>query len=122
MVVYAKLPGGFTIPTPVGSYNPDWAIAFQEGKVKHMYFVAETKGTLEEMKLKSIESENRMRRQVLQRPWHKGSAVPRHLQESRDIHRPYEHGKLGEYEKQRLRLHTTVVEQLTGAKCRFVMV
>ena len=55
MVVYAKLPGGFTISTPVGSYNPDWAIAFQEGKVKHMYFVAETKGTLEEMKLKGIE-------------------------------------------------------------------
>lgn len=55
VVVYAKLPGGFTIPTPVGSYNPDWAIAFQEGKVKHMYFVAETKGTLEEMKLKGIE-------------------------------------------------------------------
>ena len=49
------MPGGFTIPTPVGSYNPDWAIAFQEGKVKHMYFVAETKGTLEEMKLKGIE-------------------------------------------------------------------
>lgn len=55
VVVYAKLPGGFAIPTPVGSYNPDWAIAFQEGKVKHMYFVAETKGTLEEMKLKGIE-------------------------------------------------------------------
>lgn len=55
VVVYAKLPGGFTIPTPVGSYRPDWAIAFQEGKVKHMYFVAETKGTLEEMKLKGIE-------------------------------------------------------------------
>ena len=55
VVVYAKLPGGFTIPTPVGSYNPDWAIAFQEGRVKHMYFVAETKGTLEEMKLKGIE-------------------------------------------------------------------
>lgn len=55
VVVYAKLPGGFAIPTPVGSYNPDWAIAFQEGKVKHMYFVAETKGTLEDMKLKGIE-------------------------------------------------------------------
>ena len=55
VVVYAKLPGGFTIPTPVGSYNPDWAIAFKDGTVKHIYFVAETKGTLEEMKLKGIE-------------------------------------------------------------------
>lgn len=55
VVVYAKLPGGFSIPTPVGSYNPDWAIAFRKDKVKHMYFVAETKGTLEEMKLKGIE-------------------------------------------------------------------
>ena len=55
VVVYAKLPGGFTIPTPVGSYNPDWAIAFKEGTVKHVYFVAETKGTLSEMQLKKIE-------------------------------------------------------------------
>ncbi len=55
VVVYAKLPGGFTIPTPVGSYNPDWAIAFKEGSVKHVYFVAETKGTLSDMHLKKIE-------------------------------------------------------------------
>ena len=55
VVVYAKLPGGFTIPTPVGSYNPDWAIAFKEGRVKHVYFVAETKGTLSDMHLKKIE-------------------------------------------------------------------
>ena len=55
VVVYAKLPGGFTIPTPVGSYNPDWAIAFKEGAVKHVYFVAETKGSLSEMQLRPIE-------------------------------------------------------------------
>ena len=55
VVVYAKLPGGFAIPTPVGSYNPDWAIAFQEGKVKHLYFVAETKGSMSDMQLRAIE-------------------------------------------------------------------
>ena len=38
--VYAKLPKGFHIPTPVGNYSPDWAIAFNEGTVKHIYFVA----------------------------------------------------------------------------------
>src|SRR3546814_10508880 len=41
VVVYAKLPRGFLIPTPVGHYNPDWAISFKEGTVKHIYFVAE---------------------------------------------------------------------------------
>ena len=45
VAVYVKLPSGFFIPTPVGKYNPDWAIAFYEGTVKHIYFVAETKGT-----------------------------------------------------------------------------
>ncbi|MGO3505497.1 MAG: type III restriction-modification system endonuclease [Brachybacterium tyrofermentans] len=45
VAVYAKLPHGFLIPTPVGDYNPDWAIVFQEGTVKHVYFVAETKST-----------------------------------------------------------------------------
>jgi type III restriction enzyme len=44
VAVYAKLPPGFFIPTPVGDYNPDWAIAFTEGTVKHIYFIAETKG------------------------------------------------------------------------------
>lgn len=43
VAVYVKLPDGFYISTPVGRYNPDWAIAFYEGKVKHIYFVAETK-------------------------------------------------------------------------------
>jgi type III restriction enzyme len=46
VVVYAKLPRGFLIPTPVGDYNPDWAISFKEGAVKHVYFVAETKGSM----------------------------------------------------------------------------
>ncbi|MBE1586762.1 type III restriction enzyme [Nonomuraea angiospora] len=55
VVVYAKLPRGFSIPTPVGEYNPDWAIAFKEGAVKHIYFVAETKGSLSSMQLRGIE-------------------------------------------------------------------
>jgi type III restriction enzyme len=55
VVVYAKLPRGFFIPTPVGNYNPDWAIAFQQGKVKHVYFVAETKGSLSSLDLREIE-------------------------------------------------------------------
>lgn len=45
VAVYAKLPHGFLIPTPMGDYNPDWAIVFQDGTVKHVYFVAETKST-----------------------------------------------------------------------------
>ena len=53
--VYAKLPRGFFIPTPVGDYNPDWAIAFTEGTVKHVYFVAETKGSLSTLDLKGVE-------------------------------------------------------------------
>lgn len=53
--VYAKLPSGFTIPTPVGNYSPDWAIAFKEGTVKHIFFVAETKGSMNSMELKEIE-------------------------------------------------------------------
>lgn len=53
--VYAKLPRGFAIPTPVGNYTPDWAIAFYEGAVRHIYFIAETKGTLESMELRPIE-------------------------------------------------------------------
>ena len=55
VVVYAKLPRGFLIPTPVGDYNPDWAISFKEGSVKHVYFVAETKGSMSTMQLKKIE-------------------------------------------------------------------
>ena len=56
VVVYAKLPRGFLIPTPVGGYNPDWAISFEQGSAKHIYFVAETKGTMSSMKLREIEN------------------------------------------------------------------
>lgn len=53
--VYAKLPKGFHIPTPVGNYSPDWAIAFKEGTVQHIFFVAETKGTMDSLNLRPIE-------------------------------------------------------------------
>lgn len=56
VAVYVKLPNGFYINTPVGKYNPDWAIVFNEGKVKHIYFVAETKGDLSTLQLREIES------------------------------------------------------------------
>lgn len=55
VAVYVKLPDGFYISTPVGHYNPDWAIAFYEGSVKHIYFVAETKGSMSSMQLRKIE-------------------------------------------------------------------
>jgi type III restriction enzyme len=55
VIVYAKLPKRFFIPTPVGNYNPDWAIVFKEGTVKHIYFVAETKGSMSSMELRKIE-------------------------------------------------------------------
>ena len=55
VAVYVKLPDGFYIATPVGHYNPDWAIAFYEGSVKHIYFVAETKGSMRSMQLRLIE-------------------------------------------------------------------
>lgn len=56
VVVYSKLPRGFMIPTPVGDYNPDWAIAFKQGDVKHLYFVAETKSDQPSMKMREIEA------------------------------------------------------------------
>ncbi|MEV4902519.1 DEAD/DEAH box helicase family protein [Citricoccus sp. NPDC055426] len=57
VVVYSKLPRGFFIPTPVGNYNPDWAIAFRDDstKIKHVYFVAETKGSMSSMQLRGVE-------------------------------------------------------------------
>lgn len=55
VAVYVKLPSGFHINTLVGKYNPDWAIAFHEDKVKHIYFVAETKGDLSSMQLRKVE-------------------------------------------------------------------
>ena len=58
VVVYSKLPRGFFIPTPVGDYNPDWAIAFHDDmtKIKHVYFVAETKGSMSTLQLKGVEN------------------------------------------------------------------
>ena len=56
VVVYAKLPRSFNIPTPVGNYAPDWAIAMQKGDVKHIFFIAETKGSLSSMQLNAIEN------------------------------------------------------------------
>src|SRR5699024_9527323 len=53
--VFAKIPRGFSIPTPVGNYSPDWAIAFKAGSVKHIFFIAETKGTMESLQLRPIE-------------------------------------------------------------------
>ena len=55
VVVYVKLPDKFFIDTPVGHYNPDWAIAFKTGLVKHVYFIAETKGSMSSMQLRLIE-------------------------------------------------------------------
>lgn len=55
VLVYAKLPGNFSIPTPVGNYNPDWAIAFTQGDIKHIYFIAETKGSLSSLELRAVE-------------------------------------------------------------------
>ena len=56
VAIYTKLPGGFYINTPVGHYNPDWAIVFkEEPDIKHVYFVAETKGSLEESQLRESE-------------------------------------------------------------------
>ena len=56
VVVYVKLPKGFYISTPVGKYNPDWAIAFNKEHIKHIYFIAETKGSMETLELREIES------------------------------------------------------------------
>ena len=55
VAVYVKLPDGFSISTPVGQYVPDWAIAFYEDHVKHVYFVAETKGSANSMPLRRME-------------------------------------------------------------------
>lgn len=49
--VYAKLPRDFLIPTPIGNYNPDWAIVFGD----KIFFVVETKGTVDEMQLRGTE-------------------------------------------------------------------
>ena len=55
VTVYAKLPSGFKIPTPVGNYNPDWAIVFDNASFKYVYFVAETKGSMSSLELRDVE-------------------------------------------------------------------
>jgi type III restriction enzyme len=55
VAVYAKLPRSFRIPTPVGDYAPDWAIAFDRAQVRHVFFIAETKGSMNEMELRGVE-------------------------------------------------------------------
>ena len=55
VTVYAKLPNGFKIPTPVGNYNPDWAIVFDNPTFKYVYFIAETKGSMNTMELREVE-------------------------------------------------------------------
>lgn len=55
VAVYAKLPSGFKIPTPVGNYNPDWAIVFENNNYKYIYFIAETKGSMDSMELRDVE-------------------------------------------------------------------
>ena len=55
VTVYAKLPNGFKIPTPVGNYNPDWAIVFDNNEFKYVYFIAETKGSMNSLELRGVE-------------------------------------------------------------------
>lgn len=55
VLIFAKLPRKLKIPTPVGYYAPDWAIVFEEGTVRHIFFVAETKGSLDNMELRGVE-------------------------------------------------------------------
>ncbi|MBE6409833.1 MAG: type III restriction endonuclease [Akkermansiaceae bacterium] len=55
VIVYAKLPRSFQIPTPVGNYAPDWAVALKREGVKHIFFIAETKGSMSSMDLSTIE-------------------------------------------------------------------
>jgi type III restriction enzyme len=57
VMVYAKLPRDFKIPTPLGNYNPDWAIVFDNKDFKYIYFIAETKGTMDSLDLRSVEKE-----------------------------------------------------------------
>lgn len=58
VAVYVKLPSSFYINTPMGHYNPDWAIAFydQSKNLHHLKFVAETKGSMESLQLRAIEA------------------------------------------------------------------
>ena len=55
VIVYSKLPSGFKIPTPLGNYNPDWAIVLDNKEFKHVYFIAETKGSLSSLDYRDVE-------------------------------------------------------------------
>ncbi len=44
--LYAKLPGWFKVPTPLGTYNPDWAVLIEKDGAERLYFVVETKSSL----------------------------------------------------------------------------
>ena len=55
VLIYVKLPRSFYIPTPLGKYNPDWAIVFRDGDVKNIYFVVETKGSTDKINLRGSE-------------------------------------------------------------------
>ena len=54
--VYAKLPNWFKVPTPLGSYNPDWAVVVECNGEKKLYFVVETKGSILDQNLRPTES------------------------------------------------------------------
>ena len=55
VIVYAKLPKSFFVPTPVANYSPDWAIVIDKETERHVYFVAETKGSDSDQDLREIE-------------------------------------------------------------------
>jgi type III restriction enzyme len=53
--VYAKLPKAFSIPTPVRAYTPNWAIAFKQGTVKHIFYIAKAKDSMLTFEIRPIE-------------------------------------------------------------------
>ena len=53
--LYTKLPGWFKITTPIGTYNPDWAVFLNTDNERKIYFIVETKGTTDLNKLRSTE-------------------------------------------------------------------
>ena len=55
MLLFVKLPGWFAIDTPVGKYNPDWAILKHDGTA--IYLVRETKGTRDFLELRTAEAD-----------------------------------------------------------------
>jgi type III restriction enzyme len=57
IILFTKLPGWFIVKTPLGDYNPDWAIVKQETNGEKLYLVKETKGSLDYAQLRSIEDQ-----------------------------------------------------------------